>query len=690
MIAGQPPHTGPSAQSILVRILTEEPRPLTELRRTAPTHVGAAVSKAIEKLPADRFESAVAFREALLDESFRYSPAQRTGPQPGVAPPGTTTARSTSPRPRPWLVPALAVSTVLFAGLSAWGWLGGLGSVASEGPSRLTLDLGVDDPSERAEVTISPDGRTYVVELRDGTGSPLYVRHAHEPDFRALSGTEGARVPAFSPDGLWVAYDHPDDGLMRVAVAGGAPLSVGVDAVDNRRLKWVHWGRAGEIVIGRERVAGTGGVPRTWTETNLLLAVHFLPDGEAILAQTGFDGPITLFDLVSDTSYEVVREGTNPTYIETGHILYTHFDGGLFAVPFDLNAKATTGDPVPVLDGVEGDSYSVSATGTLAHRIGGPTSFFARPDQRLLLVDGTGATDTIRIPPRDMGGPRISPDGRRLAFASDGQIFTYDLERRSGPTQVTFGGENHNPVWSPDGSRIAYEARDGSLPRGRSGAGDQTPDIHVKSVDGIGEPSVLLDLAGRLVPTDWSGAALAFYEQGDGQGSIDPDLWFIDPDAGTEPSDYLSTESWESHMDISPDGAWATYQSEETGRREVYIRAFPSGLGQQRVTVEGGTTPRWSPDGQSIYYIGGSFPNQTIYVSEVQLEPSFLVLSTEVVFSGTVRGFDPHPDGRRVLVAESLPAEATPEEAEEPERVRWVVVTNWFEEMLERMGEGGR
>jgi Tol biopolymer transport system component len=251
-------------------------------------------------------------------------------------------------------------------------------------------------------------------------------------------------------------------------------------------------------------------------------------------------------------------------------------------------------------------------------------------------------------------------------------MFLYDFEL-GGPTQLTFEGSNDSPVWSPDGSRIAFSSCCES--RNRS-------DLYIMPVDGGSGAERLLTRPDWQHVDDWTeDGMIAFREV----SNVSTDLWTMPADGGGEPEPFLIPEWAELGLAVSPDGQWAAYQSNETGRNEVYVRAFPSGAGQRRVTTRGGTAPRWSPDGETIYFLGGSTAADTIYAARVRLEPSFLVRETDAVYTArNVTGFDVHPDGTH-LIAEvrHQVIDSTGDASDASSKV--VVVLNWFEELRQRL-----
>ncbi len=662
MLVGDPPHTGSSAQAVLAKILTEEPRPVTAVRKTVPLHVADTVARALERLPADRFESADAFSRALGDPGFRHGTALAAA----AAPPEARSAVRTS-AVLPWALATLAAVAAVA------GWMRGTART-SDGPTELWMDAGTDWLSRYAEVAVSPDGRTFALAWRDEGDDhpPLWVRTADHAAWRPLAGTEGGRNPAFSPDGRRIAYVMGDE-LMSVSVAGGSPLTL---YQSENRLDNPHWGASGDVVVaassdGILRIRSDGSVDSLRIE-GFVGRPYALPDGSAVLytqeARRG-EASIRIQDFRGGSSRVLVQEGERPIYLESGHILFAHPEGGLQVVPFDLARAEVTGPPVPVLDGVVPWGFALSGTGTLVYRTGLTT---ARVWQRLFLLVGLdGSVDTLGSLGQNPYGVRVSPDGERLVFGagatevSQSQIYIYDLVRRTGPTQLTFEGENASPIWSPDGTRVAYQ-HDGTS-------------VVAKAVDG-GSPAVSLFEDSVLVtPTDWTGGDELVLERMTG---ADRDLIRLTTDGTKGSEDLLHTAYREFGAEVSPDRRWFAYVSNEVGNdNQVFVRAYPSALGPWNVSRGGAWRPRWSPDGRSLFF-QRSDPS-TLTRVDVALEPTFVVSDPVDVFSGLVSAFDVFPDGRRLVVIDNR-REETGREAS-----RIVVVLNWFDVIRERLDAAG-
>jgi serine/threonine-protein kinase len=688
MLTGEPPHTGPTSQAVLTRILTAEPPRASTLRRTVPPHVDAAVARALEKLPADRFASAAAFARALADPSFRHSPAARIPASPRAGKHRLAGERiATSSRLA--LIAAGAAGMAILVALA----LGGAALLGLPGGS--SVDAGLTPTARfvvntggrmvlQSEIDLSPDG-SHLVFATDGA-APLYLRRLDELDVRPIQGTEGGRRPAFSPDGEWIAY-AAEDGIRRVAVGGGPSLRITTRT--EQPMGNLHWGDDGSLVFARQdgifRVPIEGGIPQRILE-GLPLSLRFprlLPGGEAVLftQSEGLESEsgkrVRVLDLGTGDTTTLVEEGSDARYVETGHLVYGVTGGTLFAVPFDLAGLAVTGPAVPVLEGIRvlpgygATAFAASRTGTVAYVAGLHDPGASR---RLVITDSAGQREVLPIPPAPLYQPRFSPDGRRLAYVRDAQIFVYDLLVGTN-TPITSVGLNNFPVWTPGGDSIVFaSARSGSL----------RVDLFRVPATGEGEPDALWTHEGDQVPESWAsdGMRLLYTDTDDRNNE---DLMVLDLEGTPEARPWLTADWDEWRARVSPDDRWVAYESDESGTNEVYARSFPDAGPAVRVSEGSGRSSRWSPDGRALYYWKGD----TLMEAGIAAEPSFRVLSRTAVLTGSYDSeYDVRPDGRGFVLSEETVSLSGEElDGEAPDRL--VVVMNWFAELTRRVGGAG-
>ena len=692
MLVGQPPSTAKTAPVILGKILMGKPVSAAEHRPSVPANVDAAIRKALERLPADRFTGVQDFALALADPGFRYGEIARGGVDADVGPWNRLTLVTTG----------LAVMLGLAAAL---GWLRPQPTQPVHA-TRLPIDLGDILLAPPDEIIVSQDGSRFaVIGTVDGQRA-LHWRNADEENFRVIPGTDNAGDgAAFSPDGDWIVYaTRSPNALVKVSLSGGEPTSVVPSGdVDPRHP---HWGDDGTIVFtgptGMYRVPDTGGEPVLLREPGqLFLSPSLLPGGRAVIGMR-VGGGITLLDLETDSVRELVPGGFDPQYLESGHILYLHSSGGLWAVPFDANRGEVLGGAVPIFDGLSVLAgifarYSVSRNGTLVYGVGGGSGSGPRPQQRLLVVDLEGNEEPTPLVPRSFVGARWSPDGESVAYqgaepgglASDADIYTYNVALRTAPRRLTFEGINLLPVWSPDGTRVAFGSQ-------RDGIAEF--DLFVKTVNDDSPPQKVVTLPGVQLPTQWPSDDLVMFES-DSDSSANSrrstsggptDLWMVDLSSDTAVArPYLEAEADLDDIMVSPDGDLAAYTSNESGTDEVYARSFPEASQPETVSQGGGTYPFWSPDSSTIYYwtVGPANVIKSLIAARIERGPPFAVASRDTVLTGTYRNFDSdlHPDGDRLVVPQDVAGATAPEgAAREPER--FLVVVNWFEELRERMG----
>ena len=691
MLSGQPPFSATTAQAVLVKILTMDAPSITSERRTVPPHVGHALARALEKLPADRFTSAAEFAAALGDESFTYEARARTSVTGSTPEPVTTQVPATMPGPWNRLTVAMTTVAVLLAGLAAWDWL----RPSPQRPvTRASVDLGDLSLLAFGDILVSPDGlRFALTNLR--AGGPLYWRNADEEDFRPIPGTEGATFASFSPDGESLVFGVPGEGsIQRVALSGGAPQTV--TDIPVTRLGGLHWGDDGTVVfthtsgLGLYRVPETGGDPQPLLDpTTAVRNPRLLPGGGAVI----FTDPSTELTLILDLdtdSVRVVRAGAiDAMYVETGHLLYADVSGTLWAVAFDARRAEVVGDPVTLLDGVSiptGDQarFAVSQNGTLVYGAGSIANSGTGGGRRLLVVDLEGNIEPLVLAPRSLRDVMWSPDGRSVVYESTPageaypHIYAYDVELEATPRQLTFEGNNTNPVFSPDGTRVVFASqREGS----------DSFDLFVKRLDDDTPAELLITLSGEQLAMQWPSDTLIVFEW----GPPPSDLWMLDlsdPDS-LRAEAYLEQEADLAEIVVSPDGTLAAYGSDETGTPEIYVRSFPEAGERTLVSEGGGEFPRWSPDGNTVYYwsLGAAGTvDDTFFAARIQRNPVPVVLSRDSLFAaGYFRpGSDLHPDGDRLVVPQNLNQVADLESEASAER--FIVVTNFFQELRQRMG----
>jgi hypothetical protein len=475
---------------------------------------------------------------------------------------------------------------------------------------RLDVDLGAGVSLGSAvgtETILSPDG-TRLVYMSQGK---LFTRRMDQSKAIELAGTEGAFAPFFSPDSKWVAFFTPGK-LKKISVEGGAAVVL----CDATNPVGGSWGEDGSIIAaldlatGLARIPAAGGAPKPFTELAQGEVTQrwpqILPGGKAVLftsstSTTAFDGAnIEVVSLEDHRRKTLERGGTFVRYLPAsngaGHLVYIN-KGTLFAVLFDPDKLEVRGTPSPVLEEVAYSTltgfaeFDFSRNGTLVYRSGGAGGADLLTVQWL---DAAGKTQPLLAKPGFYLRPRLSPDGQRLAFDDGSDIWVYDT-RRDTPTRLTFGGGiNGTPVWSPDGRHIAFYGP-GSIWWVRS--------------DGAGKPQPLIQTKYVLVPWSFTpdGKRLAYFEQHPGT-AFDIETATIESDGSGlragKSEIFLQTPADERDPAFSPDGRWLAYDSNESGKSEVYVRAFPDKGGKSRISNAGGKFPFWSGNGRELFFQG--------------------------------------------------------------------------------------
>lgn len=512
------------------------------------------------------------------------------------------------------------------------------------------------------DVVLSPDGSRIVFVSRDAQGvSHLNTRALDQPQTTELKGTEGARNPFFSPDGEWISF-WADGKLKKTPADGGAPVAL-CDASDELGGDWSPDGWIVASLGGNKlwRIPASGGAPTVLLDTSFEktspLWPQVLPNGDVLFTNVGMTGPngasIEVVSPSTDRRTIVARGGTFGRYLENGYLTYVN-QGTLFAVRFDLVRRETKGTPAPVLEHVAyspGFGYaqlSFSRAGALIYR---------KDTAAELIIesrDQTGRLEPILERPGDYLWPRISPDGRRLAFSvnQSGMANTAVYDRDTGETiRLQIPGVRI-PLWTKDGRFLILGGFDGmSWMRPDAGA----------------KPVPLLKASDVQIPRSISpdGRRLAFHQLNPVTGF---DLWTVPIQSSADgitagtPEPYLQTPAFETYPSFSPDGKWISYASNESGAWEVYVRAFPDRGQKVRVSPDGGRISFWSPNRRELFY---RTDDQRIMAATYCIHTgSFSVQSvrqwapTRLADTGVLANLDLSPDGQQFVYL--IPAD-TPE-----------------------------
>jgi eukaryotic-like serine/threonine-protein kinase len=640
MLTGDPPHTGSSSQQIVMKIVTDDARPVQELRKSVPPNVAAALQKALEKLPADRFESAEAFAGALADPAFTV----------GAGLPGVVAGQRAKPSP---LVTAAAYLAPLLFVAALWGWL--------RPDDRGTVDVPVVDARlySGPDVTmrtgvglaLSPSGDRLAFVGHDSTGTPsLWIRLLESEEVLRVPGTLNASWPFWSPDGESLAFTAAGR-IRTVDLASGSSRALCETDVAGRGA----WSSDGVILFENESVlyrAEVGGrecrpVTRLEDSEGYHSRPSFLPGGKRFVFTTGAKGA-HIGDLDTGDRQLLVEGAWTTQFVAPDWILYTETPVGgldargqlpLLAQRIDLNTMAMVGEPVSVFNGIRTPggiaSFSAASNGLLV-AVRAPTT---RNPLVWVTREGT-MTDPIPMP-SDPFSYAPSHDGTRIAMAGWG-FWIHDLRR--GISEEMFAETRKTriewlPAWSPGDSLLAYSA----LLDGPAGA--YLYHIREGSLSTLFE--VGEDQIGRLA---WSpnGDEIAFRLL-----TTDPlttGVWVYS--LATDERRLLFAARDEnqirSSLEFSPDGRWLLYSSNETGGKEVYLRSYPGLDAPRRVSSGGGSQAHWARDGKTIFY--RSSADQVMSVSVTDSDEGSLGVPRMVLDSDrTTEFWGVSPDGLRFL-----------------------------------------
>ena len=678
LLIGDPPYMGSTAQAVLGKIIQGSPVSVRETRRSVPANVDAAIRKALEKLPADRFTSAQEFAKALVDPAFRHGEDEAAGV--GAAHAG------------PWRTAALVASglTVLFAGLAIQA------RNRPEHPhpvERFAVPfLEGQEPTAigNGAFSLSPDGTMLVYRHDPGTGQVLMVRRWDDLRATPIRETEGAGLPAVSPDGLEVAFQQGDE--IKVLAFSGGPV---------RTLTTGHspeWGPDGYVYIGTDsgaaRVPATGGVVEQISRVSEgeedHRVVEVLPGGHGVLLQIGFEGPDEMrgLDLASGEMTPIVealgglRGISRSRYLPSGHLVYGVPGGTVMAVRFDPDKMEMLGTPIAVIDDVF--AWSLSDDGKFFRSTGGGVGGGSVTMQLLWVTRAGEATPVDPDWTFESGSDanhswRVSPDGSMLAVRESTEA-GYDIwvkRMPDGPrSRLTFGEAGDKmPVWAPGGRDITFLSDRGG-----------NHDVWSKPADGTREAELLIDIEQDIATVEWTpdGQWLFLRTSTGRRDSSARDVLVLRPGSDSVPTRLFATEFREVSPSVSPDGRWIVYASDETGRYEIYVRPFPDvSAGRRPVSVDGGRSPRWAHSGTEIFFQG---PDAEMMVVDVETGGDLVVGVPYRLFergdrwlalnlSGTV--YDVALDDQRFMVAAIVATGGD----DAPPAPRFILVNNFFEEL---------
>ncbi len=649
MLTGRRAFPGADVSEVLASVLMREPE-WAALPASTPAAIRRLLARCLERDPARRLRDIGDARLELQD-----------GAAPDPEAPAHPVATPWIPAWLPWTVAAMALAA------AAWAFARPPAvEPATSADGHFTIQLPPEAPVVTSDLpawsegplAVSPDGRQVVYVAPLGERTQLYVRATGDLTPRALAGTEGARLPFFSPDGQWIGF-FADAKLKKAALAGGTPVTL----ADAPAGTGGSWSSDGEIVFAPSYTSGlftvpeAGGSPRRVTTLDSVAGddVHgwpqVLPGRRAVLltviAWARESSAIVLVDLDTGARREVQSDASFGRFVSsgpgapTGHVVFVR-DGALMAAPFDPSGAEPAGTAVRVVDNVGHARFDLSASGVLAYLPGTGSG----GDFSLVWVDRTGASRPINTLLRGYEDLHLSPDGRRIALTieepgadSPAHVWLADTERGT-LTRLTFDGFSRDPVWAPDGKSLVFGSK----------RGNDTFGLYRQSIDGRSAAELLWASPTPIWPDpqSWTpdGRTVVFTTKGT---TTDDDVWTLSLDGGVA-RPWLEEPGSQSAGRLSPDGRWMAYNSNEYGRDEVYVRPYPGPGAKRLVSEGGGVNPIWSRDGRELFYRRvGEF-----FVVSVDTEAGFTAGKPARMFSGryrwTGRDFDVSPDGSRFVM----------------------------------------
>src|SRR5262245_8167145 len=656
MLSGKRTFSGDSAIEVMNAILKEDPPELTATNQRVPQGLERLIRRCLEKQPERRFHSAHDLGYALEVLSTSSGAWLETA--------GAGKSHLFGQARLAW---AVAASLLLVALALAGAYF--KRQPTADAPV-IKFSIPPPEKSSFEHIAVSPNGRYLAFTAATGGKYQLWVRPLDSTEARPLAGTEGARLPFWSPDSRSIGF-FADFRLKKIDATGG-PVETLCEVI---RPLGGAWSRDRVILFGNatrlSRISAKGGIVTQATtldgsrqEDNNYGPI-FLPDGRHFIygiqsSQKETRG-IYLGSLDETLKQKLLDDYTVIKYVAaapgdtTGGAGWLFFgrDGALLARPFDASRLEFTGEPFPISDRVGSDpiypinfTFSASDSGVLVF-----DPSLNRHHRQYLWVDRRGQPISSLDVPISNSPPALSPDGKRFITnfidtkTNQMDLWRYDASGAN-PTRFTFDpAADFSPVWAPDGSRIVWA----------STRGGGVQNLYQKAASGPGGETLLLKSDYLKIPTDWSRhGRFIIYHQEDPKSK--EDVWAL-PMTGSDkwkPFAVVQTEAREAGGRLSPDGRWLAYSSDETGRWEVYVQSFPAGGGERQVSTSGGRTPRWVRDGRELIYSAGDGKLMAAPVrsgESLEIDAPFLLFEFR---AGTLQDYgSPYAvtaDGQRFLI----------------------------------------
>ncbi len=668
-LTGERAFLGETVSDTMAHILKGEPD-WTKLPRNVPAAVRILLRRCLQRHSKKRLHD-IADARIEIEESLEGSSAEI---EPKAPP---------SLKWRTLFLATVGLSVILLL-ILLWGPRGN-SPVSDQGQIRFIIPTPPFPPLTSAYstpgnvVAISPDGRiiAYVAESKNDT--KLYIRELNQFDAEVLPapGLRDVHALFFSPDNHWLGF-FSEGKLKKMLLSGGQPSTIAEVPLPLGPI----WGPDDTIIFGvpgegLKQISSDGGELKPITTVDydkgewLHIASQFLPSGEEVLYSalngSGVALHVAALNLKTGRQKVIIEGVSQATYAPSGFLVFPQ-NKSLMAAPFDISKYKLTGPSKEILRGVmigpiKRALAGFSENGTLIYVPGDEEA----AERMLVWVDRKGRSEPVIEDKRSFNGPRISPDGRKLAMWMDGQVWIYDIQRDT-LRPLTSEGQNFWPVWTPDGQRVVF-------PTIR--AGSPKVNLFWKRIDGSAPSESLTQSQYVLQPLSWSpdGKTLLFHQ------SLNPsegwDIYTLKLDKNRTSSPLLNSKFNERRPSLSPDGHWLAYESDESGRPEVYVTTFPNPGSRWLISSQGGTEPAWSRSGQELFYRNAD----KMMAVDIVTDPEFVPDKPRLLFEGEYlstlygRNYDIAADGRRFVMVKSL--------SQESKTTQINVVLNWFEELKE-------
>ncbi len=649
MSTGKKAFAGATQASLITAIMSADPPAISSVQSTSPAALDRVAKRCLAKDPEDRWQNAADLASEL---KWIGEPGSQAGATTAVGP------RSRKREGLAWATALLLAAALTALGASTMRRSSAVeaGAIHAVIPLPEKLDL-----QGEAIPELSPDGQAILFSPDPDPKSQVWLRPLSSAQARPIPGTEGAEFAFWSPDGRSIGY-FAEKKMMRIDVGGGTATTI---CADVEGARGGTWGRDGTIVFSGGRNAGLSRVPAAGGSPESLTAPdskrgdtshrwpYFLPDGRHLVyfatPNTGDTGALFFASLDGKENRLLVENASNGAF-SAGRLLFVR-NGVLFAQQFDPERGRLEGTPALVVEGVQTAFwgthralFSVSANGTLVFAPVPPfrrstLSWFDRAGKRSEIVGGAQAYSVVAL----------SPDSKRVVAgiadpsANHSDLWVIDLVKGSRSRLTYASGWTWSPVWSPDSSRVAY------VRRGKKGE-----EIYARDASGATAEELLLDasdIGAGVSLTDWSpdGSTLAFGVWRPKAGS-NFDVWVLPLSGERKARPFVETKADESLPVFSPDGTWMAYQSDESGRNEIYAQPYPGPGGKVQISTEGGAHPAWPRNGKDLIFLG---PGAKLMASEVQTRPAWDAASPRPVFSdlnlAEMLCGDQASDGQRLL-----------------------------------------